>query len=134
MSFENVFDLTGDETIFTHKGIRCMVRMGIVSINGYIELPDNHPWIPLSESRGFHPADVHGGVTFAYDNVHGFDTAHAGDTWHPDSPGAQQYREHVGDDIVVPPFSFNNRTWSWQQVTDETKYFAEQAADAIREV
>ena len=126
-TFEDVFELSNDDLIFTHEGIRCLVRMAFQTLNGYIELPDGHPWIG-SEFMD-HPAQVHGGVTLIEGNVHGFDTNHLGDRPHPDSPAVQQGL--VGtleewDYVTGMP----SRAWTQDMVIGETKNFSHQAAQA----
>lgn len=118
--------LTPDGKRFTHQGIECYVTMGPVSINGYIRLPDDHPWLDYPDSLECHPGiTIHGGVTYQQDQVIGFDTAHAGDAWHPQSEGAQQAPEYVEIAALAP-----GHVWEEHEVVEETKRLAEQAADA----
>lgn len=104
---------------FTHEGIECYVVMGPVSINGYIRLPDDHPWLDYPDSLECHPGiTVHGGITYQQDQVIGFDTAHAGDAWHPQSESAKRTPEfHRGYGHV----------WEEPEVIEETKRLADQA-------
>ncbi|MBT1162826.1 hypothetical protein [Bifidobacterium sp. SO1] len=48
--------------------------------NGYVNLPDNHPWRQLEDWRI--PSDVHGGITYGPDEDGwiGFDMLHATDS------------------------------------------------------
>lgn len=42
--------------------------------NGYMSLPDGHPWLNIKDEADI-PWDVHGGCTYRKGNVIGFDTA-----------------------------------------------------------
>ena len=114
--------LTPDGKRFTHQGIECYVTMGPVSINGYIRLPDDHPWLDYPDSLECHPGIiVHGGITYQQDQVIGFDTAHAGDAWHPQSESAR----------LTPEFHRGHgHVWEEHEVIEETKRLAEQAVAA----
>ena len=102
---------------FTHRGINCMTQMGPFSINGYIELPENHPWLDFSGTLEVHPdIEVHGGITYHEGRVIGFDTNHLGDGQHPDAPHAY-------------PSHFTGHTWTWEEVEAETRKLADQAKD-----
>lgn len=107
---------------FTHEGIDCYVVMGPFSINGYIKLPDGHPWLDYPDSLEDHPEIiVHGGITYQQGRVIGFDTAHLGDAWHPQSESAR----------LTPEFHRGlGHVWEEPEVVEETKRLAEQAADA----
>ena len=111
-------------TRFTHEGIECYVTMGPVSINGYIRLPDDHPWLDYPDSLECHSEiTVHGGITYQEGQVIGFDTAHACDAWHPQSESAR----------LTPEFHrvhSHGHVWEEREVIEETKRLAEQAADA----
>ena len=107
---------------FTHEGIDCYVVMGPYSINGYIRLPDNHPWLNYPDSLEDHPdIIVHGGITYQKGQVIGFDTVHFGDAWHPQSESAR----------LTPEFHrVLGHIWEEPEVIEETKRLAEQAAAA----
>lgn len=86
-----------------HAGIECLVAMGPFSINGYIELPEGHPWLVEGDVEGDvsslpdEAGDVHGGATF-YSFEHrilGFDTNHLTDLPHPESPQYSPKVEHM---------------------------------------
>ena len=124
----NPFDCIADHTAryFIHRGIDCMTQMGPFTINGYIELPENHPWLNEGDLHYFTGVDVHGGITYHEGRVIGFDTNHLGDRPHPDSPAVQQGL--VGtleewDYVTGMP----SRVWTQAMVVDETKNFAHQA-------
>lgn len=120
-TFDKIFPPTDEVRHFTHAGIKCMVRMGSWTINGYIELPEGHPWIGIGTWD--HPADVHGGVTLSEGRVQGFDTSHSCDRPHPESPYAKK-------EFPLPRYLRGGRLWQWDDVIAETKRFAEQAAQA----
>ena len=115
----NPFDCIANDTAryFTHRGINCMTKMGPYSINGYIELPENHPWLDFPDTLEVHPdIEVHGGITYHTGRVIGFDTSHLGDGQHPDAPHAY-------------PSHFTGHTWAWEEVEAETRKLADQAKD-----
>ena len=115
----NPFDCIANDTAryFTHRGINCMTKMGPYSINGYIELPENHPWLDFPDTLEVHPdIEVHGGITYHTGRVIGFDTNHLGDGQHPDAP--HTYPSH-----------FTGHTWAWEEVETETRKLADQAKD-----
>lgn len=41
------FDRIANHTAryFTHRDINCMIQLGMFTINGCVELPENHPWL-----------------------------------------------------------------------------------------
>lgn len=107
---------------FTHHGYQCAVLMGPMTINGYIALPDGHPWLDYPDSLEVHPdIDVHGGITYHEGNTIGFDTGHLGDGQHPDAP--HRY-----------PSRFTGHVWDWDEVEEETRRLATQAKNAEKEV
>ena len=107
---------------FTHDGIDCYVVMGPCSLNGYIQLPDGHPWLDYPDHLEDHPGiTVHGGITYQQGQTIGFDTAHLGDAWHPQSESAR----------LTPEFHRGlGHVWEEPEVIEETKRLAEQAAAA----
>lgn len=121
----NPFDCIANSTAryFTHRDINCMTQLGPFTINGYIELPENHPWFDEEEDlQFFEGAEVHGGITYHEGRVIGFDTNHLGDGQHPEAQfanmGAPVFREeHV-------------HIWTWEEVEAETRHLADQAKDA----
>lgn len=51
------------EFAFSLHGYPCALQMGPYSINGYITLPADHPWLqgdPTTDPT----IDVHGGITY----------------------------------------------------------------------
>ena len=112
----NSFDRIANNTAryFTHQGINCMTQMGPMTINGYVELPENHPWLDKGDLQNFYDVDVHGGITYHEGRVIGFDTNHLGDGQHPDAP--HTYPSH-----------FTGHTWTWEEVETETRKLADQA-------
>lgn len=86
--------------------------------NGYIRLPDDHPWLAFEDYMDI-PAEVHGGITYANGNWVGFDTLHAWDVW-PESPSFY----HLKDNGIL---------WTPKMVVSETKQFLDQAVVAKME-
>lgn len=121
----NPFDCIANGTAryFTHRGINCMTQLGPFTINGYIELPENHPWFDEEEDlQFFDGVEVHGGITYHEGRIIGFDTNHLGDGQHPEAQfanmGAPVFREeHV-------------HIWTWEEVEAETRRLADQVKEA----
>lgn len=120
----NPFDCIANDTAryFTHRGINCMTQLGPFTINGYIELPDNHPWLDEEEDlQFFDGVEVHGGITYHEGRIIGFDTNHLGDGQHPEAQLAN---------MGAPVFRGGNlHTWTWEEVETETRRLADQAKD-----
>lgn len=116
---------TPDRRHLTLHGYPCVLQMGPYSINGYIDLPDDHPWLQTDPTTN--PAiDVHGGITYHEGTTIGFDTNHYGDGNHPDSAGYQLAMKHG---LYVP----RARHWTWQEVGRALARLAEQARKAEQE-
>ena len=127
----NPFDCIANGTAryFTHRGINCMTQMGPFTINGYIELPESHPWLNEGDLQEFDGADVHGGITYHEGRVIGFDTNHLGDGHHPEA-------ELADPDQLFPFQSYFDgsvHTWTWEEVEAETRRLADQAKDTTNE-
>ena len=122
----NPFDhLSPGGTRFTHEGIECYVTLGLISFNGYLQLPEGHPWLDYERSLENHPdIDVHGGITYHAGRVIGFDTSHSGDAWHPQSEAVQQSPGYTG-------LSSQGRVWEETEVIEETKRLAEQVVESV---
>ena len=110
---------------FTHQGINCMTQMGPFTINGYIELPKNHPWLDKGDLQNFYDVDVHGGITYHEGRVIGFDTNHYLDGHHPDA-------EHS---LGLPGITHGEgiHIWTWAEVEEETRKLADQVKEADRD-
>nr|WLJ25576.1 MAG: hypothetical protein [Actinobacteria phage HS02] len=120
----NPFDCIANDTAryFTHRGINCMTQLGPFTINGYIELPENHPWLDEEEDlQFFDGAEVHGGISFHEGRVIGFDTCHLGDGHHPDAERSYQMPVTISGE--------NPHIWTWAEVEAETRHLADQAKD-----
>ena len=88
------------------------------AVNGYIQLPEGHPWRAHELQLGEGPdIDVHGGITYGPDASGwiGFDTLHAGDVW----PGSPSWQIELG-----------GRKWTAEDVAYEARNLARQAAAA----
>lgn len=69
----------------TVGGYKCEIKMVNGHLCGYLTVPSDHPWTPLSDleiHRRYQPR-VHGGPTYAWRGVVGFDCNHWGDAPHP---------------------------------------------------
>ena len=124
----NPFDCIANGTAryFTHRGINCMTQMGPFTINGYIELPENHPWFDEEEDlQFFDGVEVHGGITYHEGRVIGFDTNHFSDGQHPEAELAYQ----AGEISTLGMYGENPHIWTWEEVEAETRRLADQAKD-----
>ena len=125
----NPFDCIADHTAryFIHRGIDCMAQMGPFTINGYIELPENHPWLDLPGTLELHPdIEVHGGITYHEGRVIGFDTNHFSDGHDPDA----EWTNQAGENLILEVYGENPHIWTWEEVETETRRLADQAKDA----
>lgn len=111
---------------FTHLGYDCTVLMGPFTINGYIALPEGHPWLQHDNLEDVDFINVHGGITYRQGRVIGFDTNHYSDGYHPES---EIYRLKAAHGRIIP----SGHVWSWEEVTEETKRLAKQAREAEKE-
>lgn len=103
------------------------------AVNGYVQLPENHPWLDYELQFDGPDIDVHGGITFGPTDERwiGFDTLHAGDSWPvgPDIPDRAAKTLSRLASYVLDDYS---RTWTAEAVADETRKLAGQAAEALR--
>lgn len=92
------------------------------AVNGYVRLPDGHPWRELNDIQfdDQPDVDVNGGITYGVDDEGwiGFDTPHAGDYW----PG-----------MYYGP-SDEDTWWTPEMVVKEARKFARQVAAAYEVV
>lgn len=103
-----------------------MTQLGPFTINGYIELPENHPWFDEEEDlQYFTGVDVHGGITYHEGRVIGFDTNHLGDGQHPEAELAYQ----GGEISTLGMYGEMPHIWTWEEVEAETRHLADQAKD-----
>lgn len=116
---------TTDRRPLTLHGYHCTLQMGPYSINGYIDLPADHPWLQTDPATNT-TINVHGGITYHKGTTLGFDTNHYGDSYHPDSDGYQHAVEHG---LYIP----HGHPWTWQEVGHELARLAEQAREAEQE-
>lgn len=91
----------------TIKGRNCWIKAnGLGHLCGYVEISDEELFLaPRYEPSDNYPNfDVHGGITWEggdikgiqtqeYSTLIGFDTAHLGDTAHPNSATAKRHKE-----------------------------------------
>lgn len=103
-----------------HEGIEWALYAAPLwnAANGYIRLPDGHPWLAVPTLEGYNVIDAPGGITYGPDSESwiGFDTLHGGDYW-PDSP------------IELRPY---HRQWTRAAVREATIRLAGQAAEALK--
>ncbi|AWB84808.1 hypothetical protein [Corynebacterium liangguodongii] len=99
-------------------GMLYEICMGPFSINGYLQLPPGHPWIGSDLERD-HDIKVHGGITYRAGRVIGFDTAHAGDGYHPDAPISKAKK--------LVTFLMSGHVWELEEVREELFRLAVQA-------
>ncbi len=89
------------------------------AINGYVYIPENHPWRDVEDQMWDLDAEVHGGITYANHNWLGFDFMHAWDWW-PGMAGRYQ---------IIPYEDQITRTID--DVRQEAKSLARQVASVI---
>lgn len=91
-------------------------------LNGYVFIPEGHPWrwADSDEINGL--VDVHGGITGGTRFWMGFDTQHSRDYW----PGMERWERWPDPS---DPFAI---VWSREAVADEARRFARQVAVAGR--
>lgn len=105
---------------FAYGPVACHIAMGALSINGYLHLPEGHPWLHMG--LGDIDTAVHGGITWGSVRSLGFDTCHFGDKPHPDAPIVQDCPE---------PFSrLEGHIWTQEDVKAELIAFADEAIAA----
>lgn len=102
------------------------------AVNGYVELPEDHPWLDYDLQYMEGPAiDVHGGITYGpTERWIGFDTLHAGDSWvGPETPAstAMVLSLLASYETADAP----SRKWTPEAVAEETRRLAVQAAEAV---
>lgn len=114
----------------------------IPAVNGYVLLPERHPWRELG-LQGDEPdgLDVHGGITFGphVTGWIGFDTGHAGDEWEPGELRALHEAGLVDEQqwqawqrwptLPAQPWGL---VWTLDRLAVEVERLAEQAAAAAR--
>ena len=124
----NPFDRIANHTAryFTHRDINCMIQLGMFTINGCVELPENHPWLNEGNLQEFDGVDVHGGITYREGRVIGFDTNHFRDGHRPDAERTNQ----AGEAITLEVYEETPHIWTWEEVETETRRLADQAKDA----
>ena len=86
------------------------------AINGYVQLPDGHPWRGLDYDNI--DVEVHGGLTYASGDWIGFDCLHCGDYW----PG-QEKRYGIGK-------CDSDTVWNAEMVAAEARALARKVAAA----
>lgn len=103
-------------------GIEWRAYMGPMSINGYVKLPEGHPWNDkVLAGDDSELVDVHGGITYQSDTVIGFDTVHCYDAPHPDSPNFFPMQAFKGGHV-----------WNVSEVQEEAIHLADQVAHTAR--
>jgi hypothetical protein len=103
------------------SGLTVRVVQSYESVNGYVKLPDGHPWLEAEDDWDI-PSNVHGGITFR-DNLGwvGFDTNHGWDIW-PDLL-----------ERAIPTWKLaggNQIFWTAEMFMEEMERFAAEAAGA----
>lgn len=85
------------------------------AVNGYVRIPESHPWRDLIYDDEAVDVTVNGGLTYSNDEWFGFDTMHAGDLW-PDMPHSCRRGE------------CDCTHWTPEMVAAETRSLARQVA------
>lgn len=84
----------------TWKGVEWVLARGGIRtrINGYVYLPEGHPWRTEDDFYAREDIDAHGGLTYGdKDGWIGFDTAHGNDSWgdDPEMDAARADNKHL---------------------------------------
>jgi hypothetical protein len=104
---------------WTHKGLKCAICRGKMSLCGYVHVPKDHPH--ASKQYDDVDANVHGGLTFRCKAMNGgawfgFDTGHSGD----------YMRIELSDGTV---FEEKGKVWTEENMEVEVNQLADQFAD-----
>lgn len=115
----------------THKGVNWRIALCPLKyfVNGYVELPKDHPWIGKDYDEI--PVEIHGGLTYSTDNVIGFDTGHAFDLWSNEelAPAGGELPSSFLVDLSASPEKWIIH-WTIDKVIAETKNLVEQVVKA----
>ncbi len=104
-----------------HEGIEWATCKAPVfdAVNGYVRVPEGHPWHGLDYFHEDIDVAVHGGLTYgSVDGWIGFDCLHYGDRW----PGYERPSSL--------PRAFTYRDWTPELVAEEARRLASQVAKA----
>ena len=122
--------------IWNYKGINCCICSSpfCSSFNGYVRLPDNHPFVNLSYAE-ITSISIHGGLTYSEKQWIGFDTAHSGDCW----PEELLVKYNIDDYFLKDILRFNeiNRSvqwsteWTIELLIKEVDRLAQQVIDTM---
>lgn len=108
-----------------------ITRAPVMGGNGYVLVPDDHPWADKNYDNVEPYPDVHGGLTYSHENWLGFDTAHSGDFWskeetaklgphpRPKTQPSQEYYSFAEE--------YAERHWTIQMLINEAENLAKQA-------
>lgn len=99
-----------------HRGLNWAIGQGHLGLNGYVQIPEDHPWHELMEVDL--EVTVHGGLTFVHDGWIGFDTAHYGDVW--ETTPASMKQLYTPEAVTL---------WTEEMLRDEVLRLADQVAD-----
>lgn len=85
-----------------YSGIRWVAAHAPIygAVNGYVRLPDGHPWLEVDDLWDIKTSVPWGEITYSSGNWIGFDTLHAGQFW----PGQAEYgsRRYHDDTLMTP--------------------------------
>lgn len=123
---------------FERFGFDCaIVRAPFGQLNGYIRIPEDHPWRGLDWADV--PATVHGGITFADEAEDlgpgywlGFDTLHAGDSVAFDNMDPAYKEAIASSSFAFGLHRLGGRVWEVDDVEAEVEDLALQARDSVR--
>lgn len=137
MSDEDLPDLTmielGAIEDWQYKGVRCIIRPGLGTLNGYARLPTSMRAWWTNENEAGDVLAAHCGITYGPDDdgFVGFDTGHAFDYW-----AADDLIGIVDDEGLKLANTFAEmnskspyaRRWTRARLREETETLAEQIA------
>jgi len=88
------------------------------AVNGYVRLPDAHPWLSVENGYEIENSIPWGEITYMAGNWIGFDSLHSGQYW----PGEAEFKNRMFDtDTLMSP----------EMVIGWTKQLAQEAHDFV---
>lgn len=88
------------------------------AVNGYVRLPDGHPWLEVKETWEIQNSIPWGEITYGKGSWIGFDSIHAGQYW----PGEERFGNRMSD---------HDTLMTEDMVVGWTKQLAQEAHDFV---
>jgi hypothetical protein len=95
------------------------------AVNGYIRLPDGHPWLEMNYIENDVPW---GEITYTRGNWIGFDSLHSGQVWPEQIESSNYYRTYASQDQIMT----DEMVIAWtQQLAHEAKNYVSSGTYSI---